>query len=67
MQGHGALWRETGDIYIGQFKASRYHGEGVMQFANGEKYEGQWCEGVPRGCVILLFFRLIIQLNTSLI
>ena len=32
----------NGDIYDGFFKNDMKSGEGVMDYANGDRYEGQW-------------------------
>ena len=31
------------------------HGEGIMNFANGEKYTGDWCHGLRTGTGVYIF------------
>ena len=35
--------------YEGGFKAKKAHGKGLMKWREGDKYEGDWVEGVRHG------------------
>ena len=50
-----------GDTYSGQFKHGELHGCGVMRYASGEKFEGEYRYGIREGIpFILLSLRIII-------
>ncbi|MDB4109337.1 hypothetical protein N9558_02880 [Porticoccaceae bacterium] len=36
-------------VYSGSFRNNRFHGEGMMEFFNGDVYEGMWRYGTPHG------------------
>ena len=38
-----------GDIYIGQMKDGKKHGQGKMTYTNGDVYEGQWVNNKKHG------------------
>lgn len=42
----------TGDIYEGQFVEGKAHGQGVVRWANGNTWTGQWKEGNLEGAVV---------------
>ena len=33
---------KNGDIYIGEMKNDKQHGQGTMKFEDGDIYEGKW-------------------------
>lgn len=35
--------------YIGHMRQGKFHGKGVCKFADGDKYDGDWCEGLRHG------------------
>ncbi|MDO9707667.1 MORN repeat-containing protein [Paracraurococcus lichenis] len=35
--------------YVGDWKDGRPHGDGVMVFTNGSRYDGTWRQGLPEG------------------
>ena len=39
----------SGDIYAGEWKAGKYHGQGVIEYSDGTKYAGKWQDGLPNG------------------
>ena len=39
----------SGNMYQGEYKAGRYHGDGKLSYADGDAYEGQWREGEKHG------------------
>ncbi|MCB0705951.1 MAG: caspase family protein [Saprospiraceae bacterium] len=39
------IYKDEGAKYVGAFRSNQPHGQGIMQFANGEIYSGQWQEG----------------------
>ena len=41
-EGRGTSRAKSGDVYTGEFKASKFHGRGCMRFASGDSYEGEW-------------------------
>lgn len=46
MQGTGEYTFSTGTKYVGEFKDGMFHGNGVMHFSNGMKYEVTWERGL---------------------
>ena len=36
-------------MYEGQFKAKKAHGKGMMKWKEGDKYDGEWVEGLRHG------------------
>ena len=44
-----------GDKYIGTWLNDREHGQGTYLFAEGNKYEGEWKDGMRNGCVFVCF------------
>ena len=53
----GATVEECGDRYTGQLcpQTAQQHGRGVMQYANGESYAGEWENGVQHGQGVMLY------------
>jgi hypothetical protein len=47
MEGFGRYIYETGDIFVGQFKAGKFQGKGRYSFANGTVMEGLFDDGQP--------------------
>ena len=43
------LKETSGDIYVGEFKDDKQHGQGIYTCANGDKYEGEWEDGKRHG------------------
>lgn len=41
--------------YVGDFELDKMQGEGVMDFGNGEKYEGEFYDGEANGKIGLKF------------
>ena len=39
----------SGDIYAGEWKVGKYHGEGIIEYSDGTKYVGTWKNGLPNG------------------
>ena len=39
----------SGDIYAGEWKDGKYHGEGIIKYSDGTKYVGKWQDGLPNG------------------
>jgi hypothetical protein len=48
-----AVWKNQRRMlvgrYTGQFKDGQMHGQGTFQWANGVKYDGEWCEDKAHG------------------
>ncbi|TLD71292.1 hypothetical protein FEM03_07110 [Phragmitibacter flavus] len=44
-----AIYPLTGLCYVGQLKDWSEHGYGVMRFADGSRYEGNWHDGLRHG------------------
>ena len=45
MNGHGRIDFLTGEVYIGYFQNSKFHGNGTMQYSNSRQnhvFEGEW-------------------------
>lgn len=42
MNGYGMFKFPTGDVYVGQWKNGKMHGQGIYCFGNGERYEGEF-------------------------
>ena len=40
-----------GDRYEGHFHKDQCHGVGIMSYADGRVYKGQWAENKKHGCV----------------
>lgn len=36
----------NGNIYEGQYKKGKVHGQGKYTWVNGEYYDGQWVDGL---------------------
>lgn len=48
--GYGVgYWRSTGSIYTGYWKANKRHGRGIFEWADGERYEGEYYEDKRHG------------------
>jgi len=45
----GAKTYADGDVYEGEFKNDKRHGEGKYTFADGDVYEGNWKDGKRHG------------------
>ena len=39
----------SGDIYVGEWKTGKYHGQGTIEYSDGTKYVGKWKDGLPNG------------------
>jgi hypothetical protein len=39
--GHG-IYHKDGDVYTGNFKYNKRHGQGTIEFSNGNSYSGAW-------------------------
>ena len=39
----------SGDIYSGEWKSGKYHGQGTIEYSDGSKYSGAWKDGLPNG------------------
>ncbi len=39
----------SGDIYAGEWKVGKYHGQGTIEYSDGTKYVGKWKDGLPNG------------------
>ena len=37
------------DVYIGEWKDGKYHGQGTHTYPDGRKYVGQWKDNLPNG------------------
>jgi hypothetical protein len=37
--------------YEGQMLNGKYHGYGRLEYADGRRYDGEWCQGVRRVCM----------------
>ncbi|TNV86193.1 hypothetical protein FGO68_gene10738 [Halteria grandinella] len=40
--GTGSWHNENGESYVGEYKKSKWHGNGKIQWKNGSSYEGEW-------------------------
>jgi len=50
IDGKGILYYKTeGDKYDGEFRDSKFHGQGTYTFANGNKYSGEFINGLYNG------------------
>ena len=53
--GHGKLVPSVGDLYEGGFRYNKKHGYGKCAYSitsgpnRGQRYEGEWAEGVRHG------------------
>lgn len=48
-QGEGTMYKQSGDVYKGQFKNGKYHGYGVCKWSVGSMYEGYWNNNLRDG------------------
>ena len=37
------------DVYIGEWKDGKYHGQGTHTYPDGRKYAGEWKDDLPNG------------------
>ena len=44
-EGTGVNIENNGDTYNGQFKDDKMNGRGVLSWADGGSYDGEWKEG----------------------
>ena len=52
-EGEGKYYFENGEIYIGNFKNDRFHGQGMIIKIDGSvKYEGEFVNNKPDRCII---------------
>ena len=51
----GLMIYSKGDVYEGQFKNGKQHGEGQIRYANGEEYDGEWFQNSRRGQGKMIF------------
>ena len=50
IQGHGFRFiASTGNQYSGQFYMGEFHGQGIMKYADGAVYEGEWNRNKKEG------------------
>jgi hypothetical protein len=49
MNGIGTIKMLNGGVYTGELKNGRRHGQGVTIYADGWKYEGQYCNSKKHG------------------
>ena len=55
IEGHGyRVFGLTGATYSGQFHRGEMHGQGILQYPNGEVYEGSWAKGRREGELLVL-------------
>ena len=45
MQGYGTFWMSDGWKYLGDFHKNKLEGFGIMEWASGKKYEGEFKGG----------------------
>ena len=45
----GTVTSSKGDLYVGEFKDDKQHGQGTYTTANGDKYVGEWKDGNKHG------------------
>ena len=45
----GTVTSSKGDLYVGEFKDDKQHGQGTYTTANGSKYVGEWKDGKRHG------------------
>ena len=53
--GHGTYLFEDGSKYVGQFRAGKLHGKGILYAENGDKYLGDWVKNKRQGRGKLIF------------
>ena len=53
MQGKG-VWSYLGSFYEGDFLLNLKDGQGIMEYADGQVYSGQFSSGKPRTSFLLL-------------
>ena len=51
-EGTGTYNNGDGSVYQGDFVNDQYHGNGIMRYANGDVYDGEWECGtcIPTRC-----------------
>ncbi|TNV81167.1 hypothetical protein FGO68_gene8666 [Halteria grandinella] len=49
LTGHGRMTVEDGAEYIGEWKESKFHGQGILKKRNGWSYFGTWKENDKHG------------------
>ena len=45
----GEMKMKDGQHYVGDFKKSKFHGTGTMNYSGNYKHEGQWKDNIPNG------------------
>ena len=53
----GEMNSKDGLHYVGEFKKSRYHGDGKMNYSSNKEYDGQWKDGNSHGKGKLTFLK----------
>lgn len=41
--------KRTGDVYVGDFLANKFHGFGILHYGNGDAFHGLWRDGLRHG------------------
>ena len=54
----------NGDVYVGDWKDSAPHGNGVMTYAYGDRYEGQFVRAFPTAGVNI-HMRMVVFIEGS--
>ncbi len=50
-EGNGSFNNGDGSVYQGGFAQDQYHGKGVMRYANGDVFDGDWeCGACQPAC-----------------
>jgi hypothetical protein len=52
--GYGTFLFEDGGIYTGTFQAGQPHGKGILQYANGNRYEGELVKANMEGLGVFI-------------
>ena len=46
LKNNGKKKHNLGDVYVGAFKNGLKHGQGTEMYANGDKYKGEFINGL---------------------
>jgi hypothetical protein len=58
LEGNAKFTFPSGTTYVGEFKDGEFDGHGILQYANGAKYEAIWEKGIAKEVREYCFFSI---------